>query len=115
MKGLEQALASLDTVPLSLDSGKLCRVTGPLMEVSGCPLAIGQRCEVEGMEKQCIAAEVVGFNRDLTYLMPLQSPQGLRSGARVFAAAKAGQLAIGLQWLGRVFNGLGEPIDEEGR
>ena len=114
MKGLEQALASLDTVPLSLDSGKLCRVTGPLMEVSGCPLAIGQRCEVEGMEKQRIAAEVVGFNRDLTYLMPLQSPQGLRSGARVFAAAKAGQLAIGLQWLGRVFNGLGEPIDEGG-
>ncbi|WP_241608385.1 FliI/YscN family ATPase [Rosenbergiella australiborealis] len=114
MKGLEQALATLAAVPLSQDFGKLCRVTGLLMEVSGCPLAIGQRCEVEGIDKKRIIAEVVGFNRDLTYLMPLQSLAGLRSGARVLPSSQRPNLTIGIEWLGRVLNGVGEPIDERG-
>ena len=114
MKGLDHALASLAAVPLSLDAGKLCRVTGPLMEVSGCPLAIGQRCEIETAHRQRIVAEVVGFNRELTYLMPLQNPSGLHSGARVFPAGNSAGLAIGEEWLGRIFNGLGEPVDEAG-
>jgi len=114
MKGLEQALTSLAAVPLSQDFGKLCRVTGLLMEVSGCPLAIGQRCLVETIDKKNILAEVVGFNRELTYLMPLHSLTGLRSGARVLPSFQRPALAVGIEWLGRVFNGLGEPIDQKG-
>ena len=114
MKGLEQALSTLGTVPLSQDFGKLCRVTGLLLEVSGCPLAIGQRCEVATADKKSILAEVVGFNRELTYLMPLHSLDGLRSGARVLPSSQLSMLTIGEEWLGRVFNGLGEPVDGKG-
>ncbi|MBT0721897.1 FliI/YscN family ATPase [Rosenbergiella collisarenosi] len=114
MKGLEQALSTLGTVPLSQDFGKLCRVTGLLLEVSGCPLAIGQRCEVATADKKSILAEVVGFNRELTYLMPLHSLDGLRSGARVLPSSQLSRLTIGEEWLGRVFNGLGEPVDGKG-
>ncbi|WP_241646406.1 FliI/YscN family ATPase [Rosenbergiella metrosideri] len=114
MKGLERALSSLGAIPLSQDFGKLCRVTGLLMEVSGCPLAIGERCEVETVDKKRVIAEVVGFNRELTYLMPLHSLTGLRSGARVLPSTQHPKLSLGLAWLGRVVNGLGEPIDEKG-
>lgn len=114
MKGLEHALSSLGEIPFSQDFGKLCRVTGLLMEVSGCPLAIGERCEVETVDKKRIIAEVVGFNRELTYLMPLHSLTGLRSGARVLPATQHPRLAIGPEWLGRVVNGVGIPIDEKG-
>lgn len=46
--------------------------------------------------------------------MPLHSLTGLRSGARVLPATQHPRLAIGPEWLGRVVNGVGIPIDEKG-
>lgn len=114
MLSLDKALAALTAIPVSQDFGKLCRVSGLLLEVSGCQLAIGQRCDIETVTQQRIIAEVVGFNRELTYLMPLQSVSGLRSGARVLPTQSQSELKLGIEWLGRVVNGLGEPIDELG-
>ncbi|HCB3278945.1 TPA: flagellum-specific ATP synthase FliI, partial [Escherichia coli] len=60
-------------------------------------------------------AQAVGFNRDITYLMPFKQPVGLMAGARVFPEEKAHDILIGESWLGRVVNGLGEPLDGKGR
>ncbi|EHX0599660.1 flagellar M-ring protein FliF [Escherichia coli] len=62
-----------------------------------------------------IDAQAVGFNRDITYLMPFKQPVGLMAGARVFPEEKAHDILIGESWLGRVVNGLGEPLDGKGR
>ncbi|MCV5473364.1 flagellum-specific ATP synthase FliI, partial [Escherichia coli] len=40
---------------------------------------------------------------------------GLMAGARVFPEEKAHDILIGESWLGRVVNGLGEPLDGKGR
>lgn len=47
--------------------------------------------------------------------MPFKQPSGLMAGARVYPADKQQGVLIGDQWLGRVVNGLGEPIDDKGK
>src|SRR5690606_7268997 len=76
---------------------------------------IGQRCYVESADGEMLDAQVVGFNREITYLMPFKKPLGLISGSRVFPAPDAAALHIDESWLGRVVNGLGEPLDGQGR
>lgn len=72
-------------------------------------------CHVESVDQEMMDAQVVGFDRDVTYLMPFKHPSGLIAGARVFPAGKTEGVMIGDQWLGRVVNGLGEPLDNKGK
>lgn len=111
----EQALRSIEHIDLARVAGRLVRVNGILLECVGCRLAIGQMCHVESIEQEMIEAQVVGFDREVTYLMPFKQPSGLIAGARVFPAGKSEGVMIGDQWLGRVVNGLGEPLDDKGK
>ncbi|KFK95357.1 MULTISPECIES: flagellar protein export ATPase FliI [unclassified Serratia (in: enterobacteria)] len=111
----EQALRSIENINLARVAGRLVRVKGILLECVGCRLAVGQLCQVESVDNEMIDAQVVGFDRDMTWLMPFKHPTGLIAGARVFPAAKQEGVQIGDRWLGRVVNGLGEPIDDKGK
>lgn len=112
---LDRALRSLASVQLAKVSGRLVRMSGLLLESSGCRRATGQRCQIEQADGTLLDAQVVGFNRDITYLMPFKKPLGLSAGSRVFAARDDALLHIDESWLGRVLNGLGEPLDGLGR
>ncbi|MBA1274837.1 flagellar protein export ATPase FliI [Stutzerimonas azotifigens] len=112
---LDEALRSLDGVQLAKVSGRLVRVSGMLLESLGCQRMTGQRCYVEQGDGSMLEAQVVGFNRDITYLMPFKKPVGLTSGSRVFPAPDEASLHIDESWLGRVVNGLGEPLDGLGK
>ncbi|RHW20084.1 flagellar protein export ATPase FliI [Pseudomonas jilinensis] len=112
---LDEALRSLEGVQLAKVSGRLVRVSGLLLESLGCRRMTGQRCYVEQADGSMLEAQVVGFNRDITYLMPFKKPVGLTAGSRVFPAREEGLLHIDESWLGRVVNGLGEPLDEQGK
>jgi flagellum-specific ATP synthase len=61
-----------------------------------------------------VEAEVVGFAGDSVYLMPVKRVEGLEPGARVVPMANSSNMRIGLQTLGRVVNGLGQPLDDAG-
>lgn len=111
----EQALRSIEEIDLARVAGRLVRVNGILLECVGCRLAIGQLCHVESIDQEMMDAQVVGFDREVTYLMPFKQPSGLIAGARVFPAGKSDGVMIGDQWLGRVVNGLGEPLDDKGK
>lgn len=112
---LDEALRSLDGVQLAKVAGRLVRVSGMLLESLGCQRCTGQRCRVEQADGSLLDAQVVGFNRDITYLMPFKKPVGLAAGSRVFPAKDEAVLHIDESWLGRVVNGLGEPLDERGK
>lgn len=112
---LDQALRSLDSVQLATVSGRLVRVSGMLLESLGCQRMTGQRCSIEQADGGRLDAQVVGFNRDITYLMPFKKPVGLTAGSRVFPARDEALLQIDESWLGRVINGLGEPLDDLGK
>jgi flagellum-specific ATP synthase len=112
---LDEALRSLDSVQLAKVSGRLVRVSGMLLESTGCQRMTGQRCYVEQGDGSMLEAQMVGFNRDISYLMPFKKPVGLTAGSRVFPAKDEALLQIDESWLGRVLNGLGEPIDGLGK
>ncbi|MGF6690047.1 flagellum-specific ATP synthase [Metapseudomonas resinovorans] len=112
---LDEALRSLDGIQLAKVSGRLVRVSGMLLESLGCRRMTGQRCLVEQADGSMLEAQVVGFNRDITFLMPFKKPVGLTSGSRVFPARDQALLQIDSSWLGRVVNGLGEPLDGLGK
>jgi len=112
---LDDALRSLDQVQLAKVSGRLVRVSGLLLESHGCQRMTGQRCSIEQGDGSLLDAQVVGFNRDVTYLMPFKKPVGLTAGSRVFPVKDESSLHIDESWLGRVLNGLGEPLDDLGK
>ncbi len=95
-------------------SGRLTRMVGLTLECVGCPMVVGDRCVIQGQGAGSVEAEVVGFEDDRVYLMPLTAIEGLRPGARVVPLAAASRVPVGPEMLGRVVNGSGDPLDGKG-
>jgi flagellum-specific ATP synthase len=94
--------------------GQLTRMVGLTMEALGCQAAVGDRCEIAASSGAPMEAEVVGFAADRLYLMPTGDVQGVKPGARVMPRAGAGHVRVGMELLGRVVDGGGEPLDGRG-
>lgn len=94
-------------------SGQLTRMVGLTLEATGCKVKIGDRCLVETKD-QCTEAEVVGFDQHKFFLMPIEPVQGLSPGAKVTPIIGSDKVPMGLNLLGRVINGAGEPLDGKG-
>ncbi|WP_263322439.1 flagellar protein export ATPase FliI [Endozoicomonas sp. Mp262] len=105
----------LGQVPVAKVYGRLTRMKGLVLEATGCQLSTGQRCSILTARGRQFEAEVVGFNDDRHYLMPLAMPEGVGPGDRVMPLAEDSSIPVGDELLGRVLNGLGEPLDEAGK
>ncbi len=115
---LDRVEERLTQVPDYRQYGKLTRATGLVMEAVGLKLPIGALCIVERQTEKGIIAvesEVVGFNGETLYLMPLEHVDGILPGARIYALqtdSHAGkQLPVGPHLLGRVLDAQGRPLD----
>nr|WP_237666788.1 flagellar protein export ATPase FliI [Vibrio sp. V25_P4S6T154] len=91
-------------------SGKLVRVVGLTLEATGCKAPIGSLCKVETMSGE-MEAEVVGFSGDNLYLMPSEQITGVLPGAKVTPMTGDAGLPVGMELLGRVIDGVGNPLD----
>ncbi|MDA0144666.1 flagellar protein export ATPase FliI [Vibrio sp. RW] len=91
-------------------SGKLVRVIGLTLEATGCKAPIGSLCLVETMSGQ-MEAEVVGFSGDNLFLMPSEQITGILPGARVTPMTSESGIPVGMELLGRVIDGVGNPLD----
>lgn len=111
---LNDALASLESIPVAKVTGRLVKVSGMMLQAVGCKFKLEQRCLVETDEGESIEAQVVGFDQHVAYLMPLSQLGGLFDGAKVIPLEGDSSSYIGENLIGRVINGLGEPIDELG-
>lgn len=118
---LKQAEDCILTTPFVRRYGRLTRATGLVLQASGLQLPIGSTCLVEcssGPEHKEIECEVVGFNNQHLFLMPLNETAGILSGARVYAPINTKgyitnkQYPLGPELLGRVIDGSGRPLDE---
>jgi flagellum-specific ATP synthase len=68
--------------------GRLTRATGLVLEATGLQLPLGATCVIErqdGLETREVESEVVGFNGQRLFLMPLEEVEGILPGARVYA------------------------------
>jgi flagellum-specific ATP synthase len=94
--------------------GRLDSVRGAALSVAGFGrnIALGDRVIVERMGED-LPGEVVAFTDDRVTVMPEGRNDGLVPGARVHLA-ESPVLYPSAGWLGRVVNGLGQPIDDKG-
>ncbi|HET9641936.1 MAG TPA: flagellum-specific ATP synthase FliI, partial [Burkholderiaceae bacterium] len=115
MIGEQLRKLELGSVPVATPTARLVGASGLLLECAGCTLYTGQRCVIETASGDWVAAQVVGFRGESSFLMPFKKTEGLSTGARVLPAPERGALSIGPSWLGRIVNGLGEPMDGLGR
>ncbi len=94
----------------AIASGKLVRVVGLTLEATGCKAPVGSLCKVETLNGE-MEAEVVGFSGDNLFLMPSEQVSGVLPGAKVTPVITGGGLPVGMELLGRVIDGVGNPID----
>ena len=97
--------------PLSV-TGRVAQAVGIVIEASGPFTSVGEICEItrEGGHG-AVMAEVVGFREDRVLLMPLGEMQGIGPGSRVVMKGHVASVPVGPQMLGRIFDGLGHPLD----
>jgi len=114
-QSLHSVRKKVEQHPVTLKvEGKLTRMVGMTLEAVGCQSAIGGRCLVEGVDKQFIETEVVGFSDDKLYLMPTESISGILPNARVIPTSSSYKVPVGNELLGRVIDGSGNPLDDKG-
>ena len=94
-------------------AGRLVRVVGLTLEAVGVKAPVGSQCLVATSQGDLIA-EIVGFSKDITYLMPEQSLQGVLPGARVTPLLIKTRIPFSMDLLGRVIDGVGKPLDDKG-
>lgn len=100
--------------PEPVVEGKLTHMIGLTLEAVGCQAAVGSRCQIVPPSGREIEAEVVGFARDKTFLMPTSEIHGLVPGARVVPSGRHMEVPVGDALLGRVIDGAGKPMDGKG-
>lgn len=111
-----KALAGLDgvrarTSPWPLQ-GQVERVTGLVVESRGPRGSLGDSCRLElGGKAGEIEAELIGFRRGSTLLMPLGDMTGVQPGDRVRLSPRPPDVPVGDLLLGRVIDALGQPLD----
>jgi len=92
-------------------SGVVSRVIGTVIEATGPALKVGDQVSI-ATPNGFVAGEVVGFKDGRIYLMPLGEMIGIGPGAVVLAGGNTLIARVGPELLGRVLDGLGNPIDD---
>lgn len=95
--------------------GRVTKVVGLVTESQGPAAQLGSICDIYHRgEKRKVRAEVLGFKDDKVLLMPLEEIWGIGPGSPVVAREQRAQAGVGKELLGRVIDGLGNPIDGKG-
>lgn len=94
--------------------GRVVRVVGLVVEAEVQGVSVGELCKITISEDKHILAEVVGFKENKVLLMPLGGLGGIRPGSKIYATGNPIQVKVGPQLLGRVLDGLGNPMDGKG-
>ena len=109
-------LARLERLPRrswTRSEGRVTRVIGLTIESIGPRASVGDLAWIESGSAENrirIPAEVVGFHDRSVILMPIEYVAGIRPGDRVLTAGRL-RVPVGPGLLGRVVDGLGQPLD----
>lgn len=94
--------------------GKVSRVVGLTIEADGPDVSIGNCCKINTKDGKSVLAEVVGFKDKKILLMPYGDIEGVGLGSIVEGFDYPLNVKVSNNLLGRVLNGLGEPMDHKG-
>ena len=94
--------------------GKVIEIVGLIIEADGPKCSIGDLCYIYLDNENKLEAEVVGFKEARILLIPLGSMDGLKPGSIVINTGSSMKIRVGKELIGRVLDGLGNPIDNLG-
>jgi FliI/YscN family ATPase len=97
-----------DPIPLC---GRVVRTVGLVVESQGPRASVGELCLLMRDGESPLPMEVVGFRDGHLLTVPLGSTAGIRPGDRIVARNSVAAAHVGEGLLGRVIDGLGQPLD----
>ena len=105
----------LDTTCTIQANGKVTNIVGLVIEAQGPLSRLGTVCDIYTKgDLHKISAEVLGFRNDKVMMMPLEEMRGIGPGCPIVARQQRAVIGVGSGLLGRVIDGLGNPIDNKG-
>jgi type III secretion protein N (ATPase) len=108
---VDSILAGLEDIQLTTVNGRITETVGMLMKAIVPQVKIGELCLIKRYGMEPLRAEVVGFTADEVFLSPLGEMKGVGPSSEVIPTHMPLHIKVGPQLLGRVLNGMGEPID----
>ncbi len=113
----EKAVVAIDRVPPFEVYGRVTKILGLLVEMTGFGenLSIGSMVHLRPPKTgRDIPCEVVGFRDSQALLLPFGTLEGVGLGCPAIIQQTAPVIFPDERWLGRVINALAEPIDGKG-
>jgi flagellum-specific ATP synthase len=108
-------LERLQNVNPVRSSGKVSQILGLTIEGDGPAVNLGEHCYIKLKgDEEPLSAEVVGFKSGKVVLMPLGEMTGINPGCEIIATGEKLRVEVGDGLLGRVLDGLGNPMDGKG-
>lgn len=112
---LSTCVQAVKNVSLVSVNGRVNQVIGMVLESLGPGIPVGSICEVEVFKGSGrVLAEVVGFREGRVLLMPLGEMRGIEPGGMIRLVGSQAEAPVGESLLGRVIDGLGNPMDGKG-
>ena len=97
-------------------SGRLTKVIGLVLESEGPKARIGEVCILKNRAgKEVTKSEIVGFRDGTILSMILGDLDEIIPGMEIFATGESLTVNVGDALLGRILDGLGNPIDDKGK
>ena len=112
---LEKYVRAFQGIHLHAEIGKVTRVVGTTLEGHLPGARVGSLCRVRpGHGLQDALGEVVGFKDRHVVIMPFGDIRGVGLGSEVILEKSTATIPVGPELLGRVINGICEPLDQKG-
>lgn len=108
----DKIITHLEDLELTTIHGRITEVVGMLIKAIVPQVKMGEVCIIK-RENNPLMAEVVGFTKEEVLLSPLGDMAGIGPSSEVIPMRLPLHIKIGPALLGRVLNGLGEPLDED--
>lgn len=112
----DKALAAIAPIPVFELHGTVVKVLGLLVEITGFgkELSIGSVVHLRPKPERDIPCEVIGFRDSRALLMPFGTLEGVGLGCPAVIQSTESTVNPDERWLGRVINGLAQPVDGKG-
>ena len=95
-------------------SGQVLACNGQLIESSPFPASIGSQCTIKTRHGLNVKAEIIGFKENKNLIFPYENNSEIFSGDEICLSGKNKDVEVGSELLGRVIDGLGQPLDDKG-
>jgi len=95
--------------------GKVLSYNGQVIEATPLPGIIGSLCSIFARSNEEFQGELVGVGENKVDILPYESNLDIRVGDKVFLTETQQKVGVGDALLGRVIDGLGNPLDSLGK